>query len=379
MHVSQMIWTHEKGWSFLGLEPDFKDHHLIVYFSSRDILESEPIYEDLRKIFPKAHILGCSSGGEILNDQILDGSTVATVIKFDHSEIKVTKAFVDNSQKSFDAGTEIAQALKDPKLKGIFLLSDGLSVNGSELVRGITSQIGSKIPLTGGLAGDGELFQRTLVGINEPPIPGCIAAVGFYGDKIKVGHGSMGGWDVFGPERIVTKSSGNVLYELDGHPALHLYKKYLGEDADQLPGSALLFPLAIRQSDSSNEWIVRTILSIDEEAQSMTFAGDIPEGCVAQLMHGNFDRLIEGAGESARQASVSSDNNQKVALIISCIGRKLLMGQHTADELQIVYDHWGQHVPLVGFYSYGEISPHAETGICGLHNQTMTITTLGES
>ncbi len=317
-------------------------------------------------------------GGEILNNQILDNSIVATLIKFEKTEIRPTKTLVNTSDDSFNAGRQIAKDLNDPQLKGIFILSDGLNVNGSELVRGITSEVGYNVPLTGGLAGDGELFQKTLVGINENPIPGCIAAVGFYGDHIKIGHGSMGGWDVFGPERIVTKSSGNVLYELDGQPALQLYKKYLGEEAEKLPGSALLFPLAIRQKQSSKEWVVRTILGVDEKDKSMTFAGDIPEGYIAQLMHGNFDRLVEGAGESARQASISGQNSPKLALIISCIGRKLLMGQHTVDELQIVYDYWGQSVPLVGFYSYGEISPHAETGVCGLHNQTMTITTLCE-
>lgn len=378
MRVAQILWSQDKGWNYIDENLKISDPQLVIYFSSRSVLESEPIYQSLKKIYPGADILGCSSGGEIVNDQILMDSTVAILIKFDQSEIRTTRVLMGEDVDSFKAGKDVAKALNDSHLKGIFILSDGLNVNGSELVRGITSEIGHKIPLTGGLAGDGELFQRTLVGINEPPIPGCIGAVGFYGEHVKIGHGSMGGWDVFGPERIITKSEGNVLYELDNQPALQLYKKYLGEEADQLPGSALLFPLAIRPSDSSKEWIVRTILSVDEESQSMTFAGDVPEGYVSQLMHGNFDRLVEGAGESARQATESGENSQQVAFIISCIGRKMLMGQHTADEIQMVYDHWQQKIPMIGFYSYGEISPHAETGVCGLHNQTMTITTLGE-
>ncbi|HXF90663.1 MAG TPA: FIST N-terminal domain-containing protein [Candidatus Nitrosotenuis sp.] len=379
MQVSQVYWTQNEGWRTLKDSAELKEGpDLVIYFSARNVLESQPIYEQLKEKYPKAHILGCTSGGEILNNQILDNTIVATLIKFDHTEIRPAKTFVTQSKDSFKAGQSIGQSLQDERLKAVFILSDGLNVNGSELVRGVTSVLGDKIPLTGGLAGDGDLFQKTMVGVNETPQPGQIAAIGFYGDRIKIGHGSMGGWDAFGPERVITKSSGNVLYELDNQPALQLYKKYLGEEAEKLPGSALLFPLAIRKSQSTRDWIVRTVLSIDENNQSMTFAGDIPQGYIAQLMHGNFDRLVDGACESARQATESGQNGQEVAFLISCIGRKLLMGQHTADELQVVYDYWRQKVPMVGFYSYGEISPHAETGVCGLHNQTMTITTFGE-
>jgi hypothetical protein len=378
MQVSQVMWTENKGWSPVKTTSVVQDPNLILYFGTRKILEAGTTYQDLKKKYPKSHILGCSGGGEILDNQILDETTVAALIKLDKTPIRTAKAEVKASKDSFEAGKTIGQELQAEGLSAVFILSDGLLVNGSALVQGITSVIGRKIPLTGGLAGDGESFRKTMVGLDEEPLPGRVAAIGFYGDAVQVGHGSVGGWDVFGPERLVTKSEGNVLYELDGKPALQLYKKYLGEEADRLPGSALLFPLAIRPSTSSNEWVVRTILSINEEDQSMTFAGDIPEGYVSQLMHGNFDRLVSGAYEAALQASLSETKQEKIGILISCIGRKLLMGQHTVDELQVVYDHWSQNVPLVGFYSYGEISPHSITGVCGLHNQTMTITTIGE-
>ena len=69
-----------------------------------------------------------------------------------------------------------------------------------------------------------------------------------------------------------------MLYELDGRPALALYKEYLGDRASGLPATALLFPLAVRSDRSATRRTVRTILGIDEEQQSMTFAGDVPEG-----------------------------------------------------------------------------------------------------
>ena len=276
----------------------------------------------------------------------------------------------------------MAGVLAAPDLVGIFVLSDGLNVNGSELVAGITGAVGKQVAVTGGLAGDGADFHETLVGANCVPRKQTVAAVGFYGSAIRIGHGSAGGWDEFGPRRQITRSRGNVLFEFDGQPALDLYELYLGdEEARGLPGSGLLFPLRIFDPERPDHDIVRTILAVDHEARSMTFAGDVPEGWTAQLMRGNFDRLAAGAAMAARQAADGigqTPTGDQLAILVSCIGRRLLMGQHTADELEAASGEFGPHIPQLGFYSYGEISPHRVSGVCELHNQTMTVTTIAE-
>lgn len=360
--------------------PDYaRNANLVVYFSSTDISKGGNCYEELREIYPDATIVGCSTGGEIQDEDVHDDSLVTNAISFDSTEIKLAQKNVTDNTSSHDAGKALGEELLAPNLKCVLIISDGLQVNGSELVRGITSIIGKDIPVTGGLAGDGDRFQETYVSANGPAEKGLIAAIGLYGDKIRVNHGCAGGWDAFGPERNITKSKANVLYELDGQPALELYKTYLGEEAANLPGSALLFPLTIRPTDGKDYTVVRTILAVNEEDNSMTFAGDMPEGYVAQLMRGNMDHLVEGAAQAARDAKHENVTGDQVALLVSCIGRKLLMGQHISDEIEAVRTSIGDQAKLIGFYSYGEISPHAASGVCELHNQTMTITTLTES
>jgi hypothetical protein len=215
------------------------------------------------------------------------------------------------------------------------------------------------------------------VGLDRHLAPGQVVAVGLYGDAIRVTHGSAGGWDVFGPRRTITRSEGNVLLELDGKPALDLYKHYLGEAAESLPGSALLFPLRIWPTDKRDESLTRTIVGVDEGRKAMIFAGDVPEGYSAQLMRGNFDRLVEGAAEAAQQAHTPGESDS-VAVLISCIGRKLLLGQRIAEEVEAVRDVLGNKTALTGFYSYGEVSPHNATQCAELHNQTMTVTVFSE-
>jgi hypothetical protein len=234
------------------------------------------------------------------------------------------------------------------------------------------------VPVTGGLAGDGANFISTLTGLNADPLPGLIVAIAFGGKHLRVSHGSMGGWEMFGPERTVTRSQSNQLFELNGENALDIYRKYLGRYAEDLPGSALLFPLSVKLADRDQS-LVRTILSIDNVSKSMVFAGDVPEGSRVRLMKANFDKLINAASEAAGQTLKNAGSAEpKLALLISCVGRRLVLNARTGEEVEAVRDALGGKTLLTGFYSYGEISPLSRNMNCELHNQTMTITTFDE-
>lgn len=378
MLATSLAWTHQDGWN--STPAANQPANLVFYFGSREVLADGARYAELRAMFPGASLMGCTTGGQIHGDE-LDDELSALAIRFDATQIKATSVEVSNATESRRAGERIGLDLASADLAGIFVLSDGLNVNGSELVAGILAHAGP-VSITGGMAGDGAQFIETLVGIDCAPRGKMIAAVGFYGKSVRIGHGSAGGWDVFGPKRRITRSSGNLLLELDGAPALDLYARYLGQDEiDALPGSALLFPLQIHDPKRPEHQIVRTILAVDHTTKSMTFAGDMPEGWVAQLMKGSCDRLSQGAADAAQQARTGlgncSDGNG-VAILVSCIGRRLLMGQRAVDEVEAAGAELGSNLQRLGFYSYGEISPHAVSGVCELHNQTMTVTTIVE-
>ncbi len=359
---------------------------LVLLFGATSIWHESAMLAQLRAACPQAHLLGCSTAGEIHGTEVSDESLVATAVTFEHTQLRGAAVNLQNAGESCAAGEQLAHALPealpgagatDPLLH-VFVLSDGLNVNGSDLVHGLSRSLPAGVTVTGGLAGDGARFKETRVYWDGVSASHTIAAVGLYGRRLKIGCGSLGGWDSFGPERLITRSRGNVLYELDGHSALSLYKKYLGEHARDLPASGLLFPLSLR-GQSGGTPVVRTILSVDEQAQSLTFAGDVPEGCYTRLMKANFDRLIDGATGAAQTGyatigSVPPD----LAILISCVGRKLVLKQRVEEEVEGVREVLGTKTMLAGFYSYGEISPFTPEARCELHNQTMTITTLAE-
>jgi hypothetical protein len=262
----------------------------------------------------------------------------------------------------------------------VLVYSDGLMVNGSELVRGLSSVLPSSVVVTGGLAGDGDRFTRTWVIADGAPTSGVVCAAGLYGERLRIGNGFAGGWTAFGPERVITRSEGNVLFELDGRPALQLYKEYLGEYASGLPATAFFFPLAMRAARSEDqEGLIRTVLAIDETTQSITFAGDMPQAGRARLMRANIDRLIDGATVAATQAVEPGDDDATptLAITVSCVGRRLVLGERTEEEIEATLSACPKGTQQIGFYAYGELSPFASGG-CQLHNQTMSLTTLAE-
>lgn len=328
--------------------------------------------------FPRSTIVGCSTSGQILNDRLFDAEWVIGVVPFRHTRLATVSALVESAADSFGTGQALAEQLQAPDLRAVFILCDGVGVNGTQLINGVNTGLSKEVVVTGGLAGDGTRFQKTWVLSDRCAVQGHATAVGFYGSKVRVGHGSRGGWDPFGPERVVTRSQGNMLFELDGRPALDLYKEYLGDRAAELPSSALLFPLSIRSGKQADDHRVRTILHVNEADHSMTFAGDIPQGSHAQLMRANFDRLIDAAGASSTAAAgfVAVDC-PCLSIVVSCVGRRLVLGERTEEELEQAVGALPDGSVQVGFYSYGELSPIVGVG-CDLHNQTLTTTTLCE-
>lgn len=368
----------DSGWAN-GAPGDLQEIPQIVFaFGGGNAIKMPKIIDEVRRAYGNTNIFGCSTAGEICGTRVSDDSLVVTAVSLEDSYINGSRVQLGADIESYCAGEQLARSLDKHNLTHAFVLSDGLAVNGSELVRGIIDNLPPDVTVTGGLSGDGPRFNETYVIWEGKPSKNSAAIVGFYGEKLKVGYGSVGGWDPFGPERVITRSEGNILYELDGHSALDLYKRYLGEHAQGLPATGLHFPLSLRTRDGELG-VVRTILAVNEDQKTMTFAGDVPEGSYARLMKANYDRLIDGAADAASICNNAIKSSpSELALLISCVGRKMVLGQRVEEEVESVRHLLGAQSVITGFYSYGEISPFALDARCELHNQTMTITTLSE-
>jgi hypothetical protein len=376
MHTSQFHYSLKQWQQPL---PNNSKAQLVFAFGSRDLMTDTDFNTAITHAFPNANIIGCTTSGEILDTEIHDHTLVVSALEFENTPIEVRSENIKNYKNLNSTVDALVKKLPLKNLKHVIVIADGQNVNGSELAKHLTHYLPPDVTVTGGLAGDDDRFKETFVWHNNSSSTSTLLICGLYGDAINIGFGSLGGWSPFGPLRLITKSQNNVLYELDNGSALSLYKEYLGDFASELPASALRFPLSLRIPDS-DDIMVRTILNINEQEQSLTFAGDLPQGTYVSFMRANTDRLVNGAEQAAKQALKGLNGNQpQFALLISCVGRRLVLKQETEYELESVQDVFSENCAISGFYSYGELSPMQTNKQCALHNQTMTITTFFEN
>ena len=366
------IWKGINGEFFPKLKAD-----LVICFGSKSILAEPNFFENIRSQFNCSEIAIASTSGEIINSNVQSNSAVAVALEFEKTNIKTASINISDCKNSKEAGTKLLSQLPLDDLCYVLILSDGSLVNGSDLVDGLNESLKDKILITGGLAGDGAEFVSTLTGLNNKPEEGLIVAIGFYGKNLIVKNGSEAGWEIFGVEKSITKSEANKLYELNNQNCLDMYKRYLGDASSKLPSAALNFPLAVLLPGNSKT-VVRTILAISEEEKSMTFAGNMPEGSIVRFMKTNFNSLIASAATAAEKTIENNKKEPDFALLVSCVGRKIVLGTRTQEEVDAVNQIFNENTPMLGLYSYGEIAPLANEKETALHNQTMTITTFYE-
>ncbi len=376
IHTQQRIWTETDGWSTPAAALPGKPQ-LVFMFGDRALISRPDVFHQAKQFYPHAYLVVSSTAGNILGTKVSTNTVTLTALYFEKTHIWFSETVIENQFDSHNVGKKLAEFLPTEDLKHTVVLSEGLEINGSALVDSINQYLPEGVTVTGGLAGDGEAFEQTLVGCNVLPQPKRAVLIGFYGSALRVGYASKGGWVAGNEAYTITKSKENILYELNGRPALDVYTELLGPKADQLPSAGLLFPLQIILPEEGQ--VVRTILGIDESAKSITFAGDMPEGLVAHIMHASENDLIE----SARQAGVESSAalqplKPQFALLVSCVGRHLVLKDRIEEEVAAVQQSLGEQATLHGFYSYGELCPETGSQKCLLHNQTMTITTFTE-
>jgi len=377
MKTVQLVKQNNKDWTYVGKQQQL-NQPLVLVFGNRYMLESPSIYEEIKALFPDGHIVFGSACAEISSSTVNEDSITITAMEFEKSQFVIrTSNVLDADLDSFKTGKELVKQFPAEGLKYVFVVSEGSFINGSQLTKGMSSSNDDNLLITGGLCGDDTRFEKTLASYNENPKEGEIVAVGFYGETLEVTFSIYGGWTPFGPERTVTKSEGNILFELDGQPALDLYKTYLGDKAKDLPGAALLYPLNVKSDDEAQS-IVRSILNINEDDNSVILAGDIKANSKVQLMMTNVDNIANASERAARQALEYRKNKPETAFLVSCIGRKLVLDQRVEEEIEEVIEVLGQGTTVSGFYSYGEIAPFHGEMACQLHNQTMTITLISE-
>jgi len=377
MRIEQTVWTANKSWEKLvddeGLAPQ-----IVFLFGDNKTIREQDAIGFVRRQYPQARIFGGTSAYEINHLGVFDNSVVATAVEFNSVKLQFAKASLTMHTSREAAEALSAQIADKTDIGHLFVLCEGLDVNGGRIVDEL-NRFFPGVSISGGMAADKNTVLPNYLILDDQMSDRSVIAVAF-GKSLKAGYASNGGWDSFGVDRQISRSEGKYVYEVDGQPALSLYKKYLGDEARDLPNSGHYFPVSLKESLTS-EGVVRSVIQIDEKNDALIFSSDMPQGWYFRLMRANYQHLMQAVSRSAEQSIVGIDTAKKfLALIVSCVGRQIVLKQRVHDAINEASDILGNNKIVCGFYSLGEICPLSlQDKQTYYHNQTMTITTLSEN
>jgi hypothetical protein len=375
MKIEQRRLSSASGWrttasTFTGEKPQ-----LAFVFGPRRLLENSSLLTRVRETYPRTQLVFASGAGEFSGAEVSDDQLVVTALTLEKAYTRSLALTVAGRAGSHAAGRELGRLLNAADLTHVFVLCDGVKVNGSQLVEGLSAVLPAHVSVTGGLAGDGMDFHRTIVGLDANLGSERVVATGFYGADLRVAHGCSGGWAPYGDECVVTRAEENMLFELDGKPALQRYCEQLGEEATALPLSTMRFPVHM-VTEPGAAAVVRASHLIDRETGMIEFAGDISTGAHIRFLRATHDDLIGGAVRAAQQTNAIGPAD--LVLCVDCIGRRVVLDDAAIREIQRMHAEFPPHAVFAGFYSYGEIAPPSGAAGSQFHNQTVTITALRE-
>jgi hypothetical protein len=281
-----------------------------------------------------------------------------------------------------ELGDKLLYGFKNIRRDLSLILCDGLIDNTQELVNSMQEKLGRSFPLVGACASDNLKYTRTNILYNDAVLSDAACAT-IWGGKISFGLGIKHGWKALGKQHLVTKSYGNIIYEIDSRPATYLYEEYLGCDIKKLQSElrfiSVLYPIGI-YLPGEEEFLLRNIRSIEDDG-SLILQGSIPENSQIRLMIGTKESCLEATNQAIDDVNKGlAGKLPNFVFVFDSISRSMLLRREAKKELEIIKKQFGPEIPVVGLYTYGEQAPLTAVNYQGkayLHNQTVTLLAIG--
>ena len=329
------------------------------------------IQEFFMKYFSASVIIGTTTDGIIEDTNVYnDTKSVATFTTFEKSTLRCAIVKNDDYQNnSYEVGKAITKQLVSENTKVIISFTDGIMTNGEEYLAGI-GEIAPKVILSGGMAADnGKLVKTYVFNKHEITSSGAVA-IAIDSTSLNISTDYAFDWFPVGKKLIVTKSIKNRVYEIDGVSAVDTYAKYFGKElAKILPHAGIEFPLIFQKDGVS---VGRAVI-VKHEDNSLTFAGNIPEGTEVRFGVGNAGKILENAKNSINNVLDKFQSIPEAVFTYSCMARRRFMDDNILDELKILKKLGNAS----GFFTYGEFF-HSKSSN-KLLNETMTLLVMSEN
>ncbi len=372
----------EQALETAGLDkPDFVFMFASVGYDQRSLLRA------VREATGGAPLSGCSGEGTINGDYADESNFSVVVMVISSDELRWRNGLATGlSADSRATGQLVAQSVSSDvsaDAVGLFVFPDGATANFDHFFAGLEGNLSSDqfLPLWGGGAGDNLALVQTYQYCDDEVVSDGVAYALLSGEAqpasaIGIGYIPIGG------ERKVTRSQGNVIYEIDGRPALEVLQEYLPDRAlaEDWGSYAITFALCLRAPSyiKDEEYIVRTILSVDAADGSATVQSEVPEGTSVWMSSRDKEKVTTGLDRMADQIKEELGGAQpKLVFHFDCCSRGKVMfrDQEKQRILRRFRQAVGPEVPWAGFHSFGEIGPVGKHNC--YHSYTAVVLALG--
>lgn len=335
------------------------------------------ILQQINQAFPGLELIGGTTDGEISSVLEFQEDSL-TFMVFGSDEMDIYAGIGRHVSQDAIAATQqaVQQATSQTPHFPKFCLSipESLTTSGVSILEGLKQALGLEVPIFGGLAADQLRFQQTYQFFKTEVLSDAVPILVFSG-SVLFSHGVANGWHPVGKRSRVTKVDKNVVYEIDGQPALEFYHYYLGA----LPPS-IEYPLAVFNGDNDQDqsFYMRAPSSYDPASGSITFFADIPDQALVQITEANREAILEASQTSMRTAMQNYPGvAPEAALFFSCTARRQILGTRAYEEYALAKGTLAQVIPGCGFYTNGEIAPLQQHGQTQFHNEAFVTVLLG--
>ncbi|MDD4938697.1 MAG: FIST N-terminal domain-containing protein [Candidatus Omnitrophica bacterium] len=367
---------------------------LAIVFSSVDLASVGLLKTIGLSLKSQVPIIGCSSAAVICNAGIFKHGVAVMLLSMPaHMHFSVACVKDIKEKTALNAGRELGERLlhgfRDMRRDLSIIFSDGLIEEGSNLINGIQERLGKSFPLAGASASDNMRFLRTYLYFNQEVLTDSAVGI-LLGGKLNFGLGIKHGWKPLGKPRTITRSAGNIIYEIDGKPAVKVYEEYLARELPQLQKEirlvSTLYPIGMF-IPGEEEYLLRNILEIENDGW-LRMQGNVIQGSLVRLMIGTKKSCLnatrQALDEAKRNSFPAADINKgeikNAVFVFDSTSRYTLLRREANQELQIIKEGFGKDVPIIGLYTYGEQAPLKAISYHGqayFHNQSIAILNIG--
>lgn len=368
---------------------------LAIVFSSIDLSCVSLLKTINVSLKGRVPIVGCSSVAIISHQGIFKHGLVVMLLELPTNAYFNVACVRDIKEKTaLSAGRELGHKLlsgfHDMRRDLSVIFSDGLMDEGSNLIYGLQERLGKSFPLVGASASDNMRFLKTYLYFNEELLTDSAVGI-LWGGKLNFGLGIQHGWKPLGKPRIITKSEGNIIHEIDGEPGVKIYEEYLARDLAELQKEirriSILYPIGI-YLPGEQEYLLRNILSIENNG-SLRLQGNAIEGSTIRLMIGTKESCLNATRQALNEAKkilfapivdITKSEIKNFVFVFDSVSRYMLLRKEANQELEIIKEGFSKETPIIGCYTYGEQAPLKAISYQGqayFHNQTIAMLNIG--